>query len=130
MWATQNLSVNSFRSTQSTASSTSMPPSSIEHPLAYYRNNVISSQTVIECAVKGGVKHFVFFSTAAVYGIPSSTPVSEKDQTQPISPYGWSKLMTEVMLRDTDGAHGLRYVALRYFNVAGAAVGPYRSGLA
>ena len=95
-------------------------PESIDHPLAYYRNNVINSQALIECAVKGSVKHFIFSSTAAVYGIPRSSPVSEEDPTQPISPYGWSKLMTEVMLSDTDRAHGLRYVALRYFNVAGA----------
>ena len=95
-------------------------PELIEHPLAYYRNNFVNSHSLIECAVKCGVKHFIFSSTAAVYGIPRSSPVSEKDATQPISPYGWSKLMTEVMLSDTDRAHGLRYVALRYFNVAGA----------
>jgi len=95
-------------------------PESIEHPLTYYRNNVINSQALIESALKGGVKHFIFSSTAAVYGIPRSSPVSEDDATQPISPYGWSKLMTEVMLSDTDSAHGLRYVALRYFNVAAA----------
>ena len=96
-------------------------PESIKHPLAYYRNNVINSQTLIECAVKNGVKQFIFSSTAAVYGSPrSSDPVSEDDLTQPISPYGWSKLMIEVMLSDTDRAHRLAYIALRYFNVAGA----------
>ena len=95
-------------------------PESIADPLAYYRNNVINSQVLIECAVRSGVKHFIFSSTAAVYGIPARTPVSEGDGLEPISPYGWSKLMTEVMLRDTDRAHELRHVALRYFNVAGA----------
>ena len=95
-------------------------PESIEHPLAYYHNNVTNSHALLECAVSSGVKHFIFSSTAAVYGIPQRTPVSESDPAQPISPYGWSKLMTEIMLSDTYHADGLRYVALRYFNVAGA----------
>jgi UDP-glucose 4-epimerase len=75
---------------------------------------------LIECAISHGVQHFIFSSTAAVYGNPAESPVSEDAPTQPISPYGWSKLMTEIMLRDAAKAHGLNYVILRYFNVAGA----------
>jgi UDP-glucose 4-epimerase len=75
---------------------------------------------LIECAISNGVQHFIFSSTAAVYGNPAESPVSEDAPTQPISPYGWSKLMTEIMLRDAAKAHGLNYVILRYFNVAGA----------
>ena len=74
----------------------------------------------MECAVKGGVKHFIFSSTAAVYGNPANVPVTEDDALHPMSPYGSSKLMTEIMLRDTSTAHGLKHVILRYFNVAGA----------
>jgi UDP-glucose 4-epimerase len=74
----------------------------------------------MECAVNGGVRHFIFSSTAAVYGNPSEIPVREETPTQPISPYGSSKLMTETMLRDAGRAHGLKYAILRYFNVAGA----------
>jgi UDP-glucose 4-epimerase len=70
--------------------------------------------------VQGGVKHFVFSSTAAVYGEPDHSPVSEDDRLMPMSPYGSSKLMTEIMLRDASAAHGLKHVILRYFNVAGA----------
>jgi UDP-glucose 4-epimerase len=70
--------------------------------------------------VNGGVQHFIFSSTAAVYGNPAESPVNEDAPTQPISPYGWSKLMTETMLRDASNAYGLRHVILRYFNVAGA----------
>jgi UDP-glucose 4-epimerase len=93
---------------------------SVRDPLAYYRNNTVNSRAVIETAVKAGVRHFIFSSTAAVYGNPVRVPVREDDPTMPISPYGSSKLMTEVMLRDADAAHGLRHVILRYFNVAGA----------
>jgi UDP-glucose 4-epimerase len=75
---------------------------------------------MIECAVQGGVNHFVFSSTAAVYGEPEHSPISEDDRLMPMSPYGWSKLMTEIMLRDAGAAHGLSHVILRYFNVAGA----------
>jgi nucleoside-diphosphate-sugar epimerase len=75
---------------------------------------------LIECAVRGGVRHFIFSSTAAVYGDPATIPVGEDARTLPISPYGWSKLMTEIMLRDASRAHGLGPVTLRYFNVAGA----------
>jgi UDP-glucose 4-epimerase len=95
-------------------------PESVADPLGYYLNNTCKSRTLIECAVKTGVPHFIFSSTAAVYGMPEQNPVSEDARLEPISPYGSSKLMTEVMLRDTAAAHDLRYVALRYFNVAGA----------
>jgi len=95
-------------------------PDSVRDPLGYYRNNTMNSRALIECAVKGGVRHFIFSSTAAVYGNPTEIPVKEDSATLPISPYGWSKLMTEVMLRDAGSAHGLQHVILRYFNVAGA----------
>jgi UDP-glucose 4-epimerase len=95
-------------------------PDSVRDPLGYYRNNTVNSRALIECAVKNGVRHFIFSSTAAVYGNPAKIPVTEDTPTQPISPYGWSKLMTEIMLRDASRAHGLGHVILRYFNVAGA----------
>jgi UDP-glucose 4-epimerase len=95
-------------------------PDSVADPLGYYRNNTVNSRALIECAVKGGVKQFIFSSTAAVYGNPSRTPVSEDDALAPMSPYGSSKLMTEIMLRDAAAAHDLDYIILRYFNVAGA----------
>jgi UDP-glucose 4-epimerase len=95
-------------------------PDSVRDPLDYYRNNTMNSRALIECAVKGGVRHFIFSSTAAVYGNPTEIPVKEDSATLPISPYGWSKLMTEIMLRDAGSAYGLHHVILRYFNVAGA----------
>jgi UDP-glucose 4-epimerase len=95
-------------------------PDSVRDPLGYYRNNTANSRALIECAVKAGVRHFIFSSTAAVYGNPTTIPVSEDSPTVPISPYGWSKLMTEIMLRDASHAHDLAHVILRYFNVAGA----------
>jgi UDP-glucose 4-epimerase len=95
-------------------------PDSVRDPLGYYRNNTVNSRALIECAVNGGVRHFIFSSTAAVYGNPAEVPVQEHAQTQPVSPYGWSKLMTETMLRDAGSAHGLQHAILRYFNVAGA----------
>ena len=95
-------------------------PDSVSDPLGYYKNNTVNSRALIECAVKGGVKHFIFSSTAAVYGNPARVPVTEDDLTAPMSPYGSSKLMTEIMLRDAGFAHGLAHVILRYFNVAGA----------
>ena len=95
-------------------------PNSVRDPLGYYRNNTANSRTLIECAVNTGVRNFIFSSTAAVYGNPVTNPVKEDTSTQPISPYGWSKLMSEIMLRDAGRAHGLRYMILRYFNVAGA----------
>jgi UDP-glucose 4-epimerase len=95
-------------------------PESVSNPLGYYRNNTVNSRALIECAVRGGVKQFIFSSTAAVYGNPAKVPISEDDAVAPMSPYGSSKLMTEIMLRDAGIAHGLDYVILRYFNVAGA----------
>jgi UDP-glucose 4-epimerase len=95
-------------------------PDSMRNPLGYYGNNTANSRALIEIAVQCGVRHFIFSSTAAVYGNPARVPVAEDDPTVPLSPYGWSKLMTEVMLRDASAAHGLAHVALRYFNVAGA----------
>ena len=95
-------------------------PDSVRDPLAYYRNNTVNSRALIETAVKSGVRYFIFSSTAAVYGNPARVPVREDDPTVPMSPYGWSKLMTEIMLRDAGAVHGLRYAILRYFNVAGA----------
>ena len=95
-------------------------PESVTDPLKYYENNTVKSRALIESAVKGEVRHFIFSSTAATYGIPDQVPVAETARTQPINPYGWSKLMTERMLADTAAAHPLNYCALRYFNVAGA----------
>ena len=95
-------------------------PESVADPLGYYRNNTANSQTLIEAAVYGGVRHFIFSSTAAIYGNPASVPVAEDAPAAPLSPYGRSKLMTEMMLRDAGEAYGLRHVILRYFNVAGA----------
>jgi UDP-glucose 4-epimerase len=95
-------------------------PESVEKPLQYYENNTVKSRSLIESAVKGGVRHFIFSSTAATYGIPEQVPITEETRTQPINPYGWSKLMTERMLIDTAAAHPLNFCALRYFNVAGA----------
>jgi UDP-glucose 4-epimerase len=95
-------------------------PDSVRDPLSYYHNNTVNSRALIECAVENGVRHFIFSSTAAVYGGPAQVPVPENAPTVPISPYGWSKLMTEIMLRDASRAGGLRHVILRYFNVAGA----------
>src|SRR5262249_56600134 len=98
-------------------------PDSVADPLGYYRNNTANSRSLIECAVKGGVKRFIFSSTAAVYGNPDRVPVGEDDPLKPMSPYGSSKLMTEMILRDASAAHGLAHVILRYFNVAGAPPG-------
>jgi UDP-glucose 4-epimerase len=95
-------------------------PDSVSDPLGYYLNNTVKSRTLMECAVKAGIPRFIFSSTAAVYGNPLTQPVFEVAAPAPISPYGRSKLMTEWMLQDANFAHGLNYVALRYFNVAGA----------
>lgn len=95
-------------------------PESVSDPLKYYLNNTVRSRSLIESAVKGGVKHFIFSSTAATYGTPDTVPVREDMPTVPINPYGMSKLMTEAMLRDTAAAHPINHCALRYFNVAGA----------
>jgi UDP-glucose 4-epimerase len=95
-------------------------PESVADPLGYYLANTVKSRTLFAAAVNAGVQRIVFSSTAAVYGVPAENPVSEEAATAPISPYGASKLMSEWMLRDAAAAHGVRYVALRYFNVAGA----------
>ena len=95
-------------------------PESMRDPLLYYRNNSVASASLIGACLAGGVRRFVFSSTAAVYGIPSVIPVQEDDPQAPINPYGNSKLVTEWLLRDLAAAHDFRHVALRYFNVAGA----------
>ena len=95
-------------------------PDSITDPLGYYHNNTVKSRALMAAAVAAGVKNFIFSSTAAVYGMPSTNPVSEGNELKPISPYGTSKLMTELMLADVSRAHDFRYAALRYYNVAGA----------
>jgi UDP-glucose 4-epimerase len=95
-------------------------PESVSDPLGYYLNNTVKSRALMAAVVKAGVKNFIFSSTAAVYGNPKTQPVFETELPAPISPYGTSKLMTEMMLRDSHFAYGLNYVALRYFNVAGA----------
>ena len=95
-------------------------PESVADPLKYYRNNTCASRTLLEHAARANVKHVVFSSTAAVYGIPEDGLASEQSPTLPINPYGLSKLMTEWMLRDLAAVTPLRYVALRYFNVAGS----------
>jgi UDP-glucose 4-epimerase len=95
-------------------------PESVADPLKYYRNNTAASRTLLEKCQQADVRHFVFSSTAAVYGIPSSGIASEETPTAPINPYGQSKLMSELMLRDLAAVTPLRYVALRYFNVAGS----------
>ena len=95
-------------------------PDSVSDPLGYYHNNTAKSRSLIATAIDNGVRHFIFSSTAAVYGNPAENPVSEDAVLQPMSPYGRSKLMTEWMLADAAHAHDFNYVALRYFNVAGA----------
>jgi UDP-glucose 4-epimerase len=94
-------------------------PESVENPLKYYANNTCNTRNLLACCAEAGVKHFVFSSTAAVYGIPESGVAYEDAPTNPINPYGTSKLMSEMMLRDLAAASDMRYVALRYFNVAG-----------
>lgn len=95
-------------------------PESVADPLGYYHNNTAKARQLIECAVDAGVRHFIFSSTAAVYGDPERNPVTEEETLKPVSPYGRSKLMVEWMLQDTARAFPLRYAVLRYFNVAGA----------
>ena len=95
-------------------------PESVENPLMYYENNTVKSRNLMEACVEYGVRHFIFSSTAAVYGIPESGLVSLDSPTEPVNPYGMSKLMTEVMLRDLSRVAPLSYAVLRYFNVAGA----------
>jgi UDP-glucose 4-epimerase len=93
---------------------------SVINPLEYYAQNTVNSCTLLSAVVAHSIPHFIFSSTAAVYGVPGRSPISEDAPLHPISPYGTSKLMTERMLADTAAAHRLRYCALRYFNVAGA----------
>jgi UDP-glucose 4-epimerase len=95
-------------------------PESVAEPLKYYRNNTCNTEALLECAADAGVKHFVFSSTAAVYGLPAEGVAREESPLAPINPYGTSKLMSEWMLRDLSIASDMRHVALRYFNVAGA----------
>lgn len=95
-------------------------PDSLRDPLGYYRNNTMNTRSLLEAAVSGGVRNFIFSSTAAVYGNPAVLPIAENAPTQPVSPYGTSKLMSEIMLHDVAAAHDFKYVILRYFNVAGA----------
>jgi UDP-glucose 4-epimerase len=95
-------------------------PESVDNPLKYYHNNSAKTRDLIESAVRVGVPHFIFSSTAATYGIPDESPVRETTAQRPINPYGMSKLMTEYMLRDVAAAHPMNFCALRYFNVAGA----------
>jgi UDP-glucose 4-epimerase len=95
-------------------------PESVTDPLGYYLANTVKSRALLAAVTGAGVKHFVFSSTAAVYGNPAENPVGENARANPMSPYGTSKLMTEWMLRDSAAAYGLNYVTLRYFNVAGA----------
>ena len=96
-------------------------PESVAHPLEYYDNNTCKSRLLVEATLSAGIRHFIFSSTAAVYGDqPDDAPVLETAITQPKNPYGQSKRMVEIMLRDAAAAHDLRFVALRYFNVAGA----------
>jgi UDP-glucose 4-epimerase len=95
-------------------------PESVSLPLKYYGNNTRNTLSLLETCVKYGVEKFIFSSTAAVYGYPEGGVASEETLLAPINPYGTSKLMSEWMLRDTSAAHGMQYVALRYFNVAGA----------
>lgn len=94
-------------------------PESVADPLKYYGNNTCCTRNLLACSQAAGVKHFIFSSTAAVYGIPEGPLATEGTPTAPINPYGTSKLMSEWMLRDLSAATGLRHVALRYFNVAG-----------
>ena len=95
-------------------------PESVQEPLKYYGNNTCSTRSLLQCCLESGVKHFVFSSTAAVYGIPADGQAAESSPTAPINPYGTSKLMSEWMLRDVSAASSLKHVALRYFNVAGS----------
>jgi UDP-glucose 4-epimerase len=95
-------------------------PESVENPLKYYENNTAKSRALIAAAVAAGIPHFIFSSTAATYGVPEVSPVTEDSAKLPINPYGMSKLMTEIMLRDVSAAHPLNFCVLRYFNVAGA----------
>ncbi|BBO73027.1 UDP-glucose 4-epimerase GalE [Desulfosarcina widdelii] len=93
---------------------------SMHQPLKYYQNNIAATVTLLDAMVRHNVKHFIFSSTAAVYGEPESVPIAEEHPCKPTNPYGNTKLAVERMLADCDAAHGLTYTALRYFNAAGA----------
>jgi UDP-glucose 4-epimerase len=93
---------------------------SVEQPDKYYRNNFVETLNLLDELRAGGVKHFIFSSTCATYGVPQQIPIDEEHPQWPINPYGWSKLMVERALESYDTAYGLKYVALRYFNAAGA----------
>ncbi|WP_338502414.1 UDP-glucose 4-epimerase GalE [Sphingomonas kaistensis] len=95
-------------------------PDSVSDPHYYYGNNTVATHSLIGSAMKAGIKHILFSSTAATYGAPDTSPVDEDTPTRPINPYGWSKLMSEQMLRDIAATGAFNYGALRYFNVAGA----------
>ncbi|MFQ3590658.1 MAG: UDP-glucose 4-epimerase GalE, partial [Chloracidobacterium sp.] len=95
-------------------------PESVTHPARYYDNNVHQCQVLLDTLREAGIRRFVFSSTCATYGLPQRIPIAEDHPQQPITPYGWSKLFAERMLADYDQAYGLRFVALRYFNAAGA----------
>ncbi len=95
-------------------------PESVSDPLKYYHNNTAKTRALLQAAVDGRVRHFIFSSTAATYGTPERVPIREDDPQRPINPYGMSKLMTEAMLADVARAHPINFCALRYFNVAGA----------
>lgn len=98
-------------------------PESVVSPLEYYSNNTANTLNLLHCCQKFGVNKFIFSSTAAVYGQPETNPISEEILPQPLNPYGSSKLMSERLIRDYALASDLKYVILRYFNVAGAEVG-------
>lgn len=95
-------------------------PESVEAPNIYYENNVIGGLKLLQACIKYNVNKFIFSSTAAVYGNSSKTPILESSKIAPLNPYGWSKLMVEQFLKDFDNAFNLKYIVLRYFNVAGA----------
>lgn len=95
-------------------------PESVAQPALYYENNVCQCRTLLDALREAGVRRFVFSSTCATYGLPQAVPMTEDHPQQPITPYGWSKLFVERMLADDDRAYGMRFVALRYFNAAGA----------
>lgn len=95
-------------------------PESIRRPIDYYRNNTASTMSLLAACVRGGVKRFIYSSTAAVYGVPERLPISEQAELRPITPYGASMAMSERIVQDAAAAHGLDYLTLRYFNVAGA----------
>jgi UDP-glucose 4-epimerase len=119
---TQVFSQNNFDAVLHFAASISVPDSVI-HPLDYYSNNTANTLNLLQCCQAFGVNKFIFSSTAAVYGQPAANPITEDILPQPLNPYGSSKLMSERLIRDYAAASSLKYVILRYFNVAGAEIG-------